>query len=720
MKIWFMNVLQRRCCLLALSFVLTATGFAQPLTEYVDPFIGSGGHGHVFVGANVPFGFVQLGPTEHNRGWDWCSGYHYSDSLLVGFAHTHLSGTGCGDLGDVRFLPVSDAGQTELKFSHADEKCRAGYYALRLNYPEGGYCQTELTATLRTGFHRYRFSEDMPTGRLLIDLKWGTGWDAVSDCKLSQTSPRRLEGWRHSRGWADNQKLFFVAEFSEDVKLDQLNGDSLSVVSWPNNGRPMLVKVGLSAVSVENAQLNLQTENSGWDFEDVARKADAAWEQELAKIRISTSNEAQRRIFYTALYHTMIAPSVFCDVNGQYRGSDGRIHQGDFVNLTTFSLWDTYRAWHPLSSLIHPERQKDIAQTMLHIYQEQGTLPVWHLMGCETNCMVGNPAIPVLADMMMKGFEVDRPLAVEAMKRSVGSHRRAHDLLMKHGYIPYELDPENESIGKGLEYAIAYGAAWKATGDDFFKPLAESYKHYFDARIGFMRARSQEGKWRLPWNPFAAEINGVKDYTEGNAWQYIWLVPHDVDGLIKLFGGKRPFTEKLDSLFIVQGDLGKDAPPDITGLIGQYAHGNEPSHHVAYLYHYVGQPWKTAQRVREILTTQYHDGPDGLCGNEDVGQMSAWYILSAMGLYQVEPAGGRYLFGSPLFDEVTMKVGSGKTFRIKAVNNSAENIYIQRVTLNGKPWAYGYIDFKDIQRGGTLEFVMGPKPARFAKHLPQE
>ncbi len=705
----------RRIGLFLSGLLIMLASCNSSLTQYVDPKIGTGGHGHVFYGANVPFGFVQLGPTEPTRGWDWCSGYHYSDSVLVGFSHTHLSGTGVGDLGDVRILPVRDPKRKEVIFSHFDEQCRPGYYALRLNYPEGGYSKTELTATLRTGFHRYFFSPEIVTGYLVIDLEMGTGWDKLTECSLTQTSERKIEGFRHSEGWANNQKLFFVAEFSEDVKLEKLQNDSLSVVSWTNQSKPMLVKVGLSAVSTKNAWENLQKENSGWNFDQVVKDADKAWEKELSKIKITTDDEEAKKVFYTAMYHSMVAPSVFNDVNGDYRGSDGEVHHGDFTNYTTFSLWDTYRAWHPLSSLLHPEKQHDIAETMLHIYKEQGKLPVWHLMGCETNCMVGNPAIPVLADMMMKGFKVDRPLAVEAMKESVGSHPDAHELLMEFGYVPFGELKDEESIGKGMEYAIAYGAAYKATGDSFFKPFADSYHYYFDANTGFMRARTIDGVWHEPFDPFAPELNKVKDYTEGNAWQYIWLVPHDVPGLVSLFGGEQPFITKLDSLFVIESKLTGEAPPDITGLIGQYAHGNEPSHHVIYLYNYVGQPWKTAEKVREVMRTQYHADQDGICGNEDVGQMSAWYILSAMGFYQVEPAGGRYVFGSPLFNKVALSVGEGKTFTVVAKNNSNENIYIQSAKLNGKDYPYSYIDFKDIQKGGTLEFVMGNKPSDFGK-----
>ena len=708
-----MKTITKSVALLIAVFFSTQFSYAQEcFTQYVDPKIGTGGHGHVFLGANVPFGFVQLGPTQHTRGWDWCSGYHASDSLMVGFSHTHLSGTGCGDLGDILFLPVKDVTMRDIRFSHDEETCRPGYFSQRLHYPDGGSVLVELTATKRTGMHRYTFSSDIDTARIVIDLGFGTGWDRISGCHIRQVSPRMIQGCRLSSGWANRQQIYFVAEFSQDVNLSKLNNDTLSVVSCVNHA-PLLVKVGLSAVSCGNAALNLMEENVGWDFGTVADNATKEWNRQLGKVRVSTNNDAWKRVFYTSLYHTMVAPSVFCDVNGEYYGSDAKIHQGSFTNLTTFSLWDTYRAWHPLSTLIHPEMQRDITNTMLNIYREQKTLPVWHLMGCETNCMVGCPATIVLADQMLKDFDVDAPLAIEAMRNSVGSHRKAHDLLWEHGYIPYDLDPSNESVGKGMEYAIAYGCAAKVSDDPVFKRLGDSYKQYFDGATGFMRARSSAGRWREMFDPFAAEINHVKDYTEGNAWQYIWLAPHDVHGLVALFKDRKHFISKLDSLFVVTGDLGKDAPPDITGLIGQYAHGNEPSHHVAYLYNFVGQPWKTARLVREIMTTQYHDGIDGLCGNEDVGQMSAWYILSSIGMYQVDPAGGQYVLGSPLFDDVTMDVGGGKTFRVIARNNSEQNMYIQSARLNGRPYPYSYINFKDIVAGGTLELQMGRKPSKF-------
>ena len=718
-----MKALRLRCLTVAVIAVVHAVAvFAIPtngdaqedLTRFVDPRIGTDGHGHVFMGANVPFGFTQLGPTEPNRGWDWCSGYHASDSVLLGFAHTHLSGTGCGDLGDIRFLPVASSAARHYLFTHDDEECRPGYYSLLLRDGRQPVVKAELTATLRTGFHRYTFCQPSDSAYVIVDLQWGTGWDRVTDCHLQQESPRRITGWRHSTGWADRQQLFFVAEFSKDVCLQKISHDSLALVRFANNdAEPVMIKVGLSAVSTDNAIENLIAENPLWDFDHVAWDASEAWNRQLNKISIDTSDEHLKRIFYTCLYHTMVAPSVFCDVNGEYRGSDGLVHKATFTNLTTFSLWDTYRAWHPLSTIIHPEMQNDIAQTMLAICDEQKTLPVWHLMGCETNCMVGCPAIPVLADQMLKGFQVDREKAVSALRTSVGSHRRAHDLLWKHGYIPYDLDPENESVGKGLEYAIAYGCAAKVCPDDDFIRLGKSYAMYFDKHSGFMRAKSSEGTFRKEFDPFAAELNKIKDYTEGNAWQYIWLVPHDVKGLIALFGSEEAFMTKLDSLFVVEGDLGSEAPPDITGLIGQYAHGNEPSHHVAYLFNYIGQPWKTAAWVRKIMSTQYHDAPDGLCGNEDVGQMSAWYVLSAMGFYQVDPAGGRFVLGSPLFDKVTMQVAGGRTFTIKTIGNSADDIYIQSATLNGKKYTKSYVDFTDIAKGGVLEIRMGSKPSDY-------
>ena len=689
---------------------------AQDYTQYVNPFIGTGGHGHVFLGANVPFGNIQAGPTQKKQGWDWCSGYHYSDSTVIGFGQMHLSGTGIGDLGDVSLLPMTNPSQREVKFSHKAEYVRPGYYSVML----ASGIRVELTATQRVAFHRYSFPADATKGYIALNLAQGIGWDKMTSCKFKQESDKTITGFRMSEGWAKDQRVYFVAEFSEPVKLEENERDTIGIFSVASTSQPLLVKVGISAVSVENARENLQQELPGWNFASVVSKANADWNRELSKIAIKTQDERAKRIFYTALYHTMIAPSVFSDVNGEYRGADGKTHKGDFTDYTTFSLWDTYRAAFPLMTLIQPEMQRDLAETMLHIFKQQGKLPVWHLMGNETDCMVGNPGIPVLVDIALKGFNVDKKAVFEAVKASAMRDERGMGLLKKYGYIPCDLDPEKETVAKGLEYALADACIAKLakqlgkTEDyKYFYKRSQSYRDfYFDKQTKFMRGVTSDHKFREPFDPFST-VHRQDDYTEGNAWQYVWLVPHDVHGLVSAFGGEKPFVSKLDSLFIVNGDMGADASPDITGLIGQYAHGNEPSHHILYMYNYVGQPWKGADKIRYVLANLYHDDFDGLSGNEDVGQMSAWYILSSVGFYQVDPAGGRYVFGSPLFDEATLNVGNGKTFRVVAHNNSSENKYIQSAKLNGKPYTRSYIDFKDIVRGGTLEFVMGNKPSQF-------
>lgn len=689
---------------------------AQDYTQYVNPFIGTGGHGHVFLGANVPFGNIQAGPTQKKQGWDWCSGYHYSDSTVIGFGQMHLSGTGIGDLGDVSLLPMTNPSQREVKFSHRAEYVRPGYYSVML----ASGIRVELTATQRVAFHRYSFPADATKGYIALNLAQGIGWDKMTSCKFKQESDKIITGFRMSEGWAKDQRVYFVAEFSEPVQLEENERDTIGIFSVASTSQPLLVKVGISAVSVENARENLQQELPGWNFASVVAKANADWNRELSKIAIKTQDERAKRIFYTALYHTMIAPSVFSDVNGEYRGADGKTHKGDFTDYTTFSLWDTYRAAFPLMTLIQPEMQRDLAETMLHIFKQQGKLPVWHLMGNETDCMVGNPGIPVLVDIALKGFNVDKKAVFEAVKASAMRDERGMGLLKKYGYIPCDLDPEKETVAKGLEYALADACIAKLakqlgkTEDyKYFYKRSQSYRDfYFDKQTKFMRGVTSDHKFREPFDPFST-VHRQDDYTEGNAWQYVWLVPHDVHGLVAAFGGEKPFVSKLDSLFIVNGDMGAEASPDITGLIGQYAHGNEPSHHILYMYNYVGQPWKGAEKIRYVLANLYHDDFDGLSGNEDVGQMSAWYILSSVGFYQVDPAGGRYVFGSPLFDEATLNVGNGKTFRVVAHNNSSENKYIQSAKLNGKPYTRSYIDFKDIVRGGTLEFVMGNKPSQF-------
>ena len=689
---------------------------AQNLTQYVNQYVGTGGHGHTFMGANVPFGLVQLGPTEPTRGWDWCSGYYYDDDELIGFGHMHLSGTGIGCLGDVAFLPVKDSKQTSTRFKHEAEKVHPGYYSLQLTDPN---VLVELTATERCGFHRYTF-KDGAKAQLALDLSQCIGWDKLNDCLLTQESATRLTGFRRSNGWAADRRIYFSIDFSQPVTVHRLDSMERVVVSVADNTKPLLVKVALSPVSIDKAKLNMQAEMAGWDFDATVKAADDAWNRELARIQIQTNDQTKKRVFYTAMYHLMTSCSKFNDVDREYRGADGKVHKADFTNYTTLSLWDTYRAAHPLMTVAFPEMQRDFAQTFLNIYKQQGRLPVWHLMGSETDCMVGNPGAIVLADLTMKGFVEDKELALEALKATQMKDIRSLGLLKEHGYIPWNLEPENETVAKALEYCAADDGVAKVAKllgkvDDYnyFFNRSRSYKKYYDPETRFLRAVGTDGKFRLPFNPFFAE-HRTNDYTEGNAWQYTFLVPHDVKGLIQLFGSDKAFMSKLDSLFFVEGWAGDNASPDMSGMTGQYAHGNEPSHHVIYMYNYAGRPDKAAPLLRKMLNEMYLDQPDGLSGNEDVGQMSAWYILSSVGLYQVDPVGGRFVIGSPLFDKATVNVGAGKTFTVVAKNNSDRNIYVQSARLNGKALKNSYIDFNDIRHGGTLELVMGPKPSKWA------
>lgn len=668
------------------------------------------------MGANVPFGLVQLGPTEPTRGWDWCSGYYYDDDELIGFGHMHLSGTGIGCLGDVAFLPVKDFKQTSTRFKHEAEKVHPGYYSVQLTDPN---VLVELTATERCGFHRYTFKNGAKA-QLALDLSQCIGWDKLNDCLLTQESATRLTGFRCSNGWAADRRIYFSIDFSQPVTVHRLDSMERVVVSVADNTKPLLVKVALSPVSIDKAKLNMQAELAGWDFDAAVKSADEAWNRELARIEIQTNDRTKKRVFYTAMYHLMTSCSKFNDVDREYRGADGKVHKADFTNYTTLSLWDTYRAAHPLMTVAFPEMQRDFAQTFLNIYKQQGRLPVWHLMGSETDCMVGNPGAIVLADLTMKGFVEDKELALEALKATQMKDIRSLGLLKEHGYIPWNLEPENETVAKALEYCAADDGVAKVAKllckkDDYeyFFNRSRSFKKYYDPETRFLRAVGTDGKFRLPFNPFFAE-HRTNDYTEGNAWQYTFLVPHDVKGLIKLFGSDKAFMSKLDSLFFVEGWAGDNASPDMSGMTGQYAHGNEPSHHVIYMYNYAGRPDKAAPLLRKMLNEMYLDQPDGLSGNEDVGQMSAWYILSSVGLYQVDPVGGRFVIGSPLFDKATVNVGGGKTFTVVAKNNSDKNIYVQSARLNGKTLKNSYVDFNDIRHGGTLELVMGPKPSKWA------
>ncbi len=712
---------------------------ARDLTQYVDPYIGTGFHGHVFMGANVPFGAVQLGPVNLSEGWDWCSGYHISDSTIVGFSHTHLSGTGIGDLGDIAIMPVTgnvtfakgntndpQSGFVSL-FSHKDEVAKPGYYAVFL---QRYGIKAELTATARTGSHRYTFPKSDNAG-FVIDLKQGIGWDRPVETHLEKLNDTTLVGYRKSSGWAVDQRIFFTMVFSKPIKRLVL-ADSTTLksgnkytgkkvfgrVSFATESSEVVqVKVGISPVSIENATMNLNAENKGWQFDRVRKDADKQWNAELSRAQVQMQDVSQMRTFYTALYHTMIAPSLFNDHNRDYLGTDKKVYKNaSFDNLSTFSLWDTYRGAHPLFTILQPEKVNDMINTMLAIYQQQGKLPVWHLMGNETNCMVGNPGIIVVADALLKGFKgFDRKLAYQAMKQSALLDERGLNFVKSRGYIP--ADSMTESVAKGLEYAIAdHGIARAAkmlghTEDQaLFEKRAAYYKNYYDPKAGFMRGRINDSQWRTPFNPFES-VHERNDYTEGNAWQYTWLVPQDPKGLIDMLGGEKKFINKLDSLFTVEGELGEHASPDISGLIGQYAHGNEPSHHITYLYNYAGQPWKAADKIRYILTHLYTDKTDGLSGNEDVGQMSAWYILSSLGFYPVNPVAGMYVIGSPLVKTASLNVGQGKVFKITATNNSAANKYIQRVYLNGKLYNKSYLLHTDIAKGGQITFEMGSKPS---------
>ncbi len=702
-------------CLVLLVALLPLGAAAGELTKYVNPRIGTGGHGHVFLGANVPFGFVQLGPTEHTRGWDWCSGYHDSDNVLLGFSHTHLSGTGIGDLGDITLLPVASVEQDTAVFSHSDEAVRPGYYSVSLHNPE---VSVELTATERCGMHRYTFRKG-GEAFIRLDLNTGIGWDSVYATDFQFDGVSEVSGLRFSKGWAKDQKVYFSALFSQPVKLVK-SGRGYGVFLLTKPGEPLLVKVGLSATGIDGAKGNLRAELPGWDFDATARAADEAWEKQLAKISISASDEV-KHIYYTAIYHAFNAPSIFNDADGSYRGADGQVHRdASGNNYTTFSLWDTYRAEMPLLSVVEPKRAADMGRTFLRIADEQGRLPVWHLMGNETDCMVGNPGVIALADMVLKGLVGDRQHALEAMRTTMETPGRGLELFNQYGYIPTDLDPTHETVAKTLEYAIAANAVARVAGSMGDKATAalyaqrgKAYQKLFDPQTQFMRGLSSQKQWRTPFNPFHA-VHRMDDYTEGNAWQYTWLVPQDVHGLVKCFPSEKAFSIKLDSLFTVQGDLGAEASPDISGLIGQYAHGNEPSHHIIYMYNYIGKPYKAAPLLRKVMKEMYTTAIDGLCGNEDVGQMSAWYVLSAIGLYQVEPAGGPFVIGSPLVNKATIRLESGRTFTVEAQHNSDTNIYVQSAQLNGKPLNRSFITYQQLMQGGTLTLVMGSKPSKWA------
>lgn len=712
------------------------TGVTGPIA-YVDPYIGSGGHGHVFVGASVPFGAVQVGPANIVKGWDWCSGYHYSDSVVIGFPQTHLSGTGIGDLGDVLIMPYTGKIRTTRgtqtdptsgygsHYSHQREKVTPAYYSVMLDDYK---VKVELTASERVGFHKYTFPRGAE-GHVIIDLEQGIGWDAPVETYITKKDDYTLEGYRFSKGWAVDQRLYFAIKSNVPLKSfnvfddkSQQPGTELKanivkgVISFDKTPEQVMLKVGISPVSSENALANITAEIPGWDFDAVVKTADAKWNKELSKISVETKDAKIRSTFYTAFYHTMIAPALFNDHNGAYRGTDKVAYPNPgFDNYSVFSLWDIYRSDAPLYTLVQPERISSFVNSLITIYKQQGKLPIWPLMGNETDCMVGYHAVPVIADAFLKGYKgFDPDAAFEAMKASATRDDLGMKDIKAKGYIP--ADKEYESVSKAMEYAIddwCIAAVAKKLGRtedfDYFSKRAGYYKNYFDSNIRFVRPKLDNGEWKTPYDPFNS-IHEHGDFTEGNGWQYTWLVPQDVEGLINLMGGDDAFTKKLDSLFTVSGYMGKEASSDISGLIGMYAHGNEPSHHVTYMYAFAGNQWKTAEKVRQVMKQFYTPTPDGLAGNEDCGAMSSWYVMSSLGFYPVNPAKGIYVFGSPVFDKATLKVAGNKTFTVQTLNNSADNIYIQKVTLNGKPYKNSFIRHSDIVKGGVMQITMGNKP----------
>jgi predicted alpha-1,2-mannosidase len=719
--------------------------YVSEVVSYVNPFIGTDGHGHTYPGATRPFGMVQLSPDNGENGWDWSSGYHYSSEKIVGFSHTHLSGTGVGDLLDILVLPTTrkvpfsqsleigpDISAYYSGFSHENEKASPGYYSVLLD--DSGIT-AELTTTERTGFHRYR-SQDSDTITLFVDLKFAVNMDSVVQSHIKYISDTLISGYRHSTGWAKDQKVFFSMRFSKPIHDYRLYspdslvlGDTSAIRArqvtgvfkfYAPDASGLLVKVGISSVSEENAVTNLNNELSTWNFDRIKNQSAEIWNRELSKIRVVSDDESYLRTFYTALYHTMLAPNIYSDsLSGrlfEYRSpNDEIVSNRDFVNYYTFSLWDTYRAAHPLYTILHPDRVTNFVEAMMAHYQDTGILPVWTLWGNETNTMIGYHSIPVIADAYLKGLltGLDKDTLYQALLSSAFQEIREVPLYRKLGYIP--AGSLNNTVSTTLEYAyddwcIAQVAQKMNKVEDYelFMQRAGNYKNLFDSSTLFMRAKLEDGKWKKPFDPL--DTRYTNDYTEGNAWQYTWYVPHDIPNLIRLMGGEQIFIKKLDSLFSISSDMGENAALDVSGMIGQYVHGNEPSHHIPYLYNYAGQPWKTQEKVRQILTGLYSDQPDGLPGNEDCGQMSAWYIFSALGFYPVNPASGKYDLGIPLFKQAEIQLDPQKKFTIIAKNYSPDHPYVKSVFLNGTIHKDPFITHEQIMQGGTLEFELAEQP----------
>ena len=721
-----------RTVLIGALFCFPLITSAQQLTKFVDPFIGTGGHGHTYPGATVPFGMVQLSPDNGTQGWDWCSGYHYSDSLIAGFSHTHLSGTGIGDWCDISVMPSNGLINDTIalyreKFSHKNEKASPGYYEVTLdNGIKAGFTTTE-----RCGFHQYTF----PKGAepvLRFDLGFAINWDSPTETFIQQLNDSTIVGYRYSKGWAQNQRVYFAARTSVPfVKLylsdgrESINGTSAKgkmvkgqLQFKDMKGKPILMKVGLSSVSTKKALIALG-EINGWNFDAVKKEAESKWEKELQKIAVKSSDEQAKKIFYTALYHTCLAPVLYSDADGTYQNSLGQVKKmPSGQRYTEFSLWDTFRALNPLFTLTQSDRITDLVNTMLVFYEENGMLPVWDLSTWETNTMTGYHAIPVLADAILKNTKgIDFEKSYTAMKKSAMQNIRGTNLYREYGYVPQ--DKYGSSVTVTVEYAyddwcIAQVAKKLGKMDDYatFMKRSASWRNLFDPLTGFIRAKNSDGSWVVPFDPYLSEHDEHKAmYTEGNAWQHSFFVPQDVNGLANAHGSSGQFIKKLDSLFTISSEIkGANKSPDVSGLIGQYAHGNEPSHHIAYMYSFVGAAWKTQQHVRMIVDSMYHARPDGYAGNEDCGQMSAWAVWSMAGLYPANPASGQYVFGSPQLNEVKFSLPGDKSFVIRTINAAKNHPYIQRVKLNNKPYLKTYIDHTTMIKGGVLEFTMGERP----------
>ncbi len=726
-----------------ISFCLSFSLQSQTIdfTQYVNPFIGTGGHGHTFPGATTPFGMVQLSPDTDLTGWDWCGGYHYSDTMMMGFSHTHISGTGVGDLGDLMLVPrkgqlflkrgskTEFAGSYRTRFYHEDEKATPGYYSVYLRNQD---IKAELTATAHCGFHRYTFPET-DSAYIIIDPTVGIGNNTTAWTKLKIENDSTVYGMLLSFGWVPFQYVYFTMTFSKPFVKYELT-HNVEKPGWNNKdmeakfgmgsvhfitkkGEQILVKVGISAVSLENAKLNLHSEITHWNFNKVVEDARQKWNKELSKVQLTAPLE-QMQIFYSGLYHALIQPNNIADLNGDYRGVDYQIaNSPSKTYYSTFSLWDTYRAAHPLYSILYPSLDAAFVRSMIAHHQKQGFLPIWTLWGGENYCMIANHAIPVLADAFFKGLlsNDEMQAAYKAVKEtSVNSHRASDwENYSKYGYYPADIFIK-ESVSKTLEvsyndWCVAMMAKKINYIDDYntFIKRSRYYRNLHDSTAGFFRARNSDGDWMKDFSPI--NIMHSHGYTEANAWQYYWSVPQDVPDLIRLTGGPKKFEKKLDSLFAmsskVEGNLS-----DVTGFIGQYVHGNEPSHHVAYLYTWMGAPWKTQALIHRIAKEMYRAQPDGYAGNEDCGQMSSWYILSALGFYPVNPANGIYVIGSPLIKSAVLNLDNGKIFEVEVKNFAPQNIYIKSMLLNGKPLLNLWISHTDITNGGKLTFEMAAKP----------